>query len=207
MQNSKSSEFEALAKEEKNIIGKLILQKMSVEDYMADYKEEHPALYVGTYRKYNEGDIATFGMWVDLLACGNYDTFMEVCHKLHADEDDPELMFQDYENLPSCWYSESGIDEATFDKIIEYAELDKDMREAYEEYLNCMSGDSIQRFKECYMGEWDSEEDFAEHIVNECYDLERIMGRLSYYFDYKAYARDLFIEDYYYSGGYVFRRM
>ena len=52
----------------------------------------------------------------------------------------------------------------------------------------------------------DSEEDFATHIVNECYDLERMMGNLSYYFDYKAFARDLFISDYIFEDGYVFRR-
>lgn len=51
-----------------------------------------------------------------------------------------------------------------------------------------------------------SEEDFATHIVNECYDLERMMGNLSYYFDYKAFARDLFISDYIFEDGYVFRR-
>ena len=27
------------------------------------------------------------------VKCGDYDTFMEVCHNLHADEEDPELMY------------------------------------------------------------------------------------------------------------------
>lgn len=31
------------------------------------------------------------------------------------------------------------------------------------------------------------------------------MGNLSDYFDYDAYARDLFMWDYYYDNGYVFR--
>ena len=204
MQNNKSSEFQALAKQEQNIIGKLIFQKMSVEDYMADYKLGHPSVYVGTYRKYNEGDL--FGMWVDMEACGDYDTFMEVCHNLHADEEDPELMFQDYENFPEAWYSESGIDEDTFDKIMEYAGMDEDDQEAFDAYMDYSSQPTFEDFKEKFMGKWDSEEAFAEHIVSECYDLDRMMGRLSYYFDYKAYARDLFIEDYYYSDGYVFQR-
>jgi antirestriction protein len=33
-----------------------------------------------------------------------------------------------------------------------------------------------------------------------------MMGGLSSYFDYKAYARDLFIDDYYFDNGHVFRR-
>ena len=204
MQNKQSLEFQALAKKEENIIGKLILQKMSVEDYMADYKLGHPSVYVGTYRKYNEGSI--FGMWVDMVACGDYDTFMDVCHKLHADEDDPELMYQDYENFPDSWYSESGINEDTFDKIIEYAGLDEDTQEAYEKYLDWFGDEGIESFKEKYMGKWDSEEAFAEHIIDECYDLDSMMGHLASYFDYKSLAYDLFHSDYTYADGYVFNR-
>ena len=62
--------------------------------------------------------------------------------------------------------------------------------------------------KEPYMGEWDSEEDFAEHIIDECYDLDRIMGNLSGYFDYKRFADDLFMSDYTMGEhGYVFRNI
>ena len=203
MQYNISSKFQSLAKEEKKYLGKLALQKMSVEDYMNDYEEGNPAVYVGTYAKYNDGNL--FGMWVDLTKCGDYDTFMEVCHSLHADEEDPELMYQDYECFPSVWYSESGIDEDTFGKIMEYANLDDDDREAYEAFTDSFGNESFESFKERYMGKWDSEKDFAEHIVDECYNLEG-MGFLASYFDYEAYARDLFIEDYYFSEGFVFRR-
>ena len=204
MQNKKSLEFQTLAKKEENILGKLIFQKMSVEDYMADSKLGNPSLYVGTYRKYNDGDL--FGMWVDLVACGDYDTFTEVCHLLHADEEDPELMFQDYDFLPEKWYSESGIDEDTFDKIMEYAALGDEDKEAFEEYLDVTDDDSISSFREQYMGRWNSEVDFAEHIISECYNLDDMMGHLATYFDYERYANDLFIEDYVYSCGFVFRR-
>ena len=43
--------------------------------------------------------------------------------------------------------------------------------------------------QEDYCGEWDSEEDFARHIVEECYDLERSMGDLARYFDYEAFLQ------------------
>ena len=102
MQNNKSLEFQSLTKEENNYLGKLILQKMSVEDYMNNCEDGHPAVYVGTYAKYNDGSL--FGMWVDMVKCGDYDTFIEVCHNLHADEEDPELMYQDYECFPGAWY-------------------------------------------------------------------------------------------------------
>lgn len=71
--------------------------------------------------------------------------------------------------------------------------------------LYCLEGATFIE-EDSYEGEYDSEEDFATHIVNECYDLERMMGNLSYYLDYKAFARDLFISDYIFEDGYVFRK-
>ncbi len=204
MTNKEFSQNQSLEKKAVKVVSKYTMQKQSVAEYVADYEDEHPSLYVGTYAKYNEGSI--FGEWIDLTKCGSYDEFMEVCHKLHADEEDPELMFQDYENFPHPWYSESGIDEEVFDKIIKFSELDEDEQEAYREFVDSFSEDDFDSFKERYQGKWDSEKDFAEHIVDECYNLDDMMGSLSSYFDYEAYARDLFIEDYYFSNGFVFRR-
>ena len=204
MQNRISSELQSLAKKENNRRGKLTLQKMSVKDYWYNSEDNHPAVYVGTYAKYNDGSL--FGVWVDLVKCGDYNTFMDVCHNLHADEVDPELMYQDYECFPSAWYSESGIDEDTFDKIIEYADMDDDDRDAFDEFSEAFGNDCVESFRERYMGKYDSEKDFAEHIVDECYNLDNMMGHLASYFDYDAYARDLFIDDFYFSNGYVFRR-
>lgn len=84
--------------------------------------------------------------------------------------------------------------------------MDDDKQKAFKAYVSATGDDSISDFEDCYEGEYDSEEDFATHIVNECYDLERMMGNLSYYFDYKAFARDLFISDYIFEDGYVIRR-
>jgi len=53
-------------------------------------------------------------------------------------------------------------------------------------------------------GQYDSEEDFAEQYVNECLDLQKMMGYLANYFDYEKFARDLFMSDYTFMDGYVF---
>ena len=205
MQNklSKLAEFRSLAEKEEKLMGKLIFQKMAVEEFQADSELEEPSLYVGTYGKYN-GEMGIWGKWISLVKCGDYNTFMEVCHTLHADEEDPELMFQDYEYFPEQFYSECGMDESTFDKIMEWYDMDD--KDAYSAYLDATGDADVEHFRERYMGEWKSEEDFAEHIVSECYDIDRSMGSLAMYFDYGRFARDLFIEDYYYDGTYVFRR-
>lgn len=69
-------------------------------------------LYVGTYAKYNNGDLS--GAWLDLDRFANAEEFEAACKRIHRDERDPELMFQDVETDPGCdWqeglYSESSI--------------------------------------------------------------------------------------------------
>ena len=158
----------------------------------------NPRVYVGTYHKYAGGSID--GEWVDLTDFSNYDEFMDYIRELHSDEDDPEFMYQDFENFPRVWYSECGLDEKTFDKIIEYAEHDN--QDALDAYMMCYNREDIEGFDNAYMGEWDSEEDFAEHIIDECYpDIPDFALR---YFDYSAFARDLFMDGYSYYNGYVF---
>ena len=57
---------------------------------MERYDLSEARIYVGTYAKYNEGSLR--GKWIDLSDCYDQDEFMEVCHELHQDEEEPELM-------------------------------------------------------------------------------------------------------------------
>jgi antirestriction protein len=164
----------------------------------------NPSVYVGTYAKYNDGNL--FGMWVDLTAFADFDDFINFCKDIHADEADPELMFQDYEGFPYEFYSEC-FGEETFNKIMKYVELcDRYDSEAVDAYCSLYGydDDTLERFEERYQGAFDTEEEFAEHLVNECYDLDRTMGNLACYFDYAAFARDLFIDGYDFENGHVF---
>lgn len=163
-----------------------------------------PALYCGTYGKYNSGDLR--GMWVDLSTFDSYEDFVNFCKAIHADEDDPELMYQDYENMPGSLYHES-MGEKGFEKIMEYCELcDEYGVSAVDDFLEWDSSDDLDRMHDAYVGVYDSEKDFAEEIVSDCYDLDNMMGSLACYFDYEKFARDLFMGDYYFgSHGTVFR--
>lgn len=173
------------------------VKNLTADDIKAKYGsdlEGNPSVYCGTYGKYNDGSL--FGAWLDLTKFSEYEEFIAVCRQLHKDEEDPELMFQDYECFPEQFYSENCMDEDTFDKIIEYAELSEDEQEALEDYLELGNEYDIEKFRERYVGKWDSQQEFAEHIIDECYDLEQMMGSLSQYFDYDSYASDLFMTDY-----------
>ncbi len=79
--------------------------------------------------------------------------------------------------------------------IMQYSDMcDNYGSDAVDDYMEFH--DTLDNFKEAYFGEWDSEEDFARHIVNECYNIEKEMGNLANYFDYSAFARELFMYDY-----------
>ena len=180
----------------------------SLQDAISKHEWKHdsesPALYCGTYGKYNSGNLG--GMWLNLSTFDDYEDFVNFCKAIHADEDDPELMFQDFANMPGSLYHESMCEEG-FNKIAEYCELCDDYSvSAVDDFLEWSSSDDLGRMHDAYVGVYDSEEDFAEEIVSDCYDLEKTMGDLACYFDYEKFARDLFMCDYYFgSHGTVFR--
>ncbi|MEG1539640.1 MAG: antirestriction protein ArdA [Muribaculaceae bacterium] len=160
---------------------------------------ENPAVYVSTYSKYNNGSLS--GRWIDLSTFDNYYDFVEYCYAIHKEEDDPELMFQSYENYPSQWYSECMLSEDTFDKIIQYSNANN--QEVINAYMSCFGIDDFDDLEDKYCGAFDSTEDFARSLINECYcDLSDFCLN---YFDYSSFAYDIFIGDYSYVDGYVFR--
>lgn len=180
-----------------------VMTRAEIQDMYGSELDGNPSVYCGTYGKYNNGSL--FGLWLDITKFNDYDEFIDVCRQLHADEEDPELMFQDYECFPRELYSESCMDEDTFDQILEYGELSEDEKEAVDNFLENNDFD-MEKFREAYVGKWDSEEEFAYHIIEECYDLDKMMGDLSRFFDYDAFASELFDSDYYMGDdGHVFR--
>jgi len=127
-------------------------------------------IYVGTYRKYNEGSIK--GAWLDLSAYADQEDFLTACRELHSDEKDPELMFQTFEGFPRCWYEESSAPPAI---LWEWMEMkDEPMREAFGLYAENMGGDvKMCDFENCYQGTADSEADFAENLTEGCGDIPK----------------------------------
>ena len=178
--------------------------KEAVKNHEQTNGSGSPALYCGTYGKYNSGNLS--GMWVGLSTFDDYEEFINFCKAIHADEEDPELMYQDYENMPGSLYHES-MGEKEFNKIEEYCELcDEYSVEAVDDFLEWYSPEDLDMMYDSYAGVYDSEEDFARSIVNDCYDLEKMMGNLACYFDHEALARDLFVNDYHFgSHGTVIR--
>lgn len=87
--------------DEDNIeVGKSINCQVVV-NHTIELTEEEKAearIYVGTYAKYSNGSLQ--GEWVELSDFYDLDDFMERCAKIHEDEEEPEYMFQAWEEIP-----------------------------------------------------------------------------------------------------------
>ena len=142
-------------------------------------------IYVSTYRKYNEGNLK--GEWLDLSNFSSKEEFIEACIQLHADEDQPELMFQDWEDVPSSFVGESFLD----DRIWEWINLDSHEKEAVQAYMeNVDHLATIATAIESYSGTHDSPEAWAMEFWEETGMLDQVPEFAQGYIDYEQFARD-----------------
>jgi antirestriction protein len=150
------------------------------------------SLYVGTYRKYNEGNL--FGKWMDLTEFVDAEEFLDACYELHKDEADPEFMFQDCEGLPDALYCESCSTknlEEIFEYIDKCAEFGQKMVDAVIE-----SGEDLDEVENFY---YLCEDDYfnRDEQIGIAY-IDQLGGvvnldrdTLERYFDFESYGRDL----------------
>ena len=153
---------------------------MSDTDYTA------PAVYVGTYHKYNCGSIA--GQWIHLDEFTDKDEFYSACQKLHKDELDPELMFQDWENVPEQFIGESWLS----DEFWEYMEL-LDNSHLDHEAINAglELGIPLNKLEDAYYGYYESNTDLAYEYIESTGLLADVPDSIANYFDYESFGRDL----------------
>jgi len=156
-----------------------------------------PAVYVGTYRKYNNGSIA--GDWLALNDYSDKEEFYEDCQKLHKDEADPEFMFQDWEDIPDSLIGESWIS-SEYWEILE-TEGDAEAKSAFIAWYGSWNAEA---FEESYQGEYESEIEFTRQLIDDTGYLQEVPDTVAQYFDYEAYSRHLFMSDYCSFNGHVF---
>lgn len=160
--------------------------------------------------------IPTKGIWVGIDGTTDTDDVLAAladANLIPRDEDgDPEyggdLLVADVEgDLARAFYS-SRSDTLDLDglvEVIEYCEDNHVDEGAAAAYLDDRGEWSKSDFEDSYCGEHDSEAAYAEELFDECY-LHEVPESVRSYIDYEKFARDLFITDYYFANGFVFRR-
>ena len=127
-------------------------------------------IYVGTYAKYNNGSLQ--GEWVELSDFYDLDGFMERCAEIHEDEEEPEYMFQAWEEIPDSLIDESHLEETFFELRNELDRLNNREKEAFWRWVEGnntqLTQDAyslVKSFQSDYIGSYASREDFAEELV------------------------------------------
>ena len=164
-----------------------------------NYKNVSPAVYVGTYKKYNNGSL--FGRWMNLEDYDSFEDFVDACRELHKDEDDPEFMCQDYEGLPKSQYCESGLE--WLKKYFDLMDMDEDDQNKVLEYWDeVYDGADPQTILDSYYCESMSDYDFGYMLSHE---LQEIPDWLECYIDYEKMGHE-YKWDYYETDNYIFQQ-
>lgn len=53
--------------------------------------------------------------------------------------------------------------------------------------------EAYERFQEAYRGEFEDVTAYAAEYIESCFDLEKMLGSLRYYFDYESFGRDMIL--------------
>lgn len=179
-----------------------------------------PRIYAACLASYNAGTL--HGQWIDfddvetvqdaiakMLRCSPNPNVTVECPTCEGEGDDcvnhvcqggkvpsaEEWAIHDHEG----WHGLLQGENPDLEKLAEHSQNLWDHGPAWAAYANNVGDNcaTTQGFEEAYRGEYDSEEEYAIQFVDDCYDLEKLMGDLAHYFDYAAYARDLFVNDVY----------
>lgn len=147
-------------------------------------------IYVGTYAKYNDGNLS--GEWLDAEDYADLGEFLEACRKLHEDEEDPELMFQDHEDCAG-YVGESGINPELWD----FLELDEDEREMVRVYREHEDDSAdFDYIREAFQGKADSKADFAAQLAEDIGAMPESTAWPCSHIDWDSAARELEMDGY-----------
>lgn len=168
------------------------------------------SMVIGSWGSYNECNERALGSkWLDF---DDYDDWDEIVSELEKegfelDGIDEELFVQDIDGIPTSAYDWDNTHPQEIFELIKKSDIlnDKYKYELMEAFCEVRSfhewADRVERYED----DWDRDIyfyrnmtmlDVAYEIIEECYDLDRLLGNLSSYFDYEKFARDLSYDGY-----------
>lgn len=152
--------------------------------------------------------IPTKGCWVDLDSSTEWDTIAEKIREAIPGAHVDEILCADAEGLALHFLGRYDcFDLKGWQEWIEAAEAANyppEVIAAYCENVGDWTAEAVSSAEECYYGEHDTDEDFAAELLENTGELSSIPESLRYYFDYKAYARDLMSGDFFSNNGHYF---
>ncbi len=159
--------------------------------------EHIPSVYIACLASYNNGIL--HGSWIPLDSSHNVEESITKVLKSSPIPNAEEWAVHDHEYCGELneYTPIKPLQEiqAAYREVIE-ANVDWSL---FWQYCDCfgepMNPSSFQRFQETYAGAAESLEIWCEQFLEDSGSLYQIPDSLRYYFDFKAYARDLEISD------------
>jgi antirestriction protein len=125
--------------------------------------DDTPKIYVADLEAYNNGRLS--GVWLDLTDYSDADELMDAINNFLKTTGGEEYAVHDYENLPRSMYSEyMGVRD--FEEIYEMLDLAKENDLPLDVVMEVVSQFDRSALDE-YTGVYDSEQDFAEQLVDD----------------------------------------
>jgi antirestriction protein len=156
--------------------------------------------------------IPTKGLWIDLGQVGAWEDIQMLLSEAFPDWDGDEVLCADVEGLAKIFYS-SSCDAFSLDAWVSFfddvkrSHLDEEVIQAYADSASSWEDVTIQNIEDSYMGQFDSDEDFAEDYAENSCLFEGVSDTVRYYFDFEHYWKAELRHYFYESNGYYFRNL
>lgn len=173
---------------------------------------EERRIYVASLTDYNSGIL--HGKWLALDDFADLEALQEAVDNMLKESPTmketgalaEEYAIHDHEGFHGLIEEYSSLSDVweIYSLLEEHSE-NEDALVAYMSWTGDTLAEAVERFEDCYEGEWDSEEAFADNLLEDTGMLSSVPEWAQPYFDVSAFARDLFMTDYVYTDGHVFR--
>lgn len=153
-----------------------------------------PRIYVASLSDYNAGRLV--GQWIDLDETTETDDLQAAINAMLATSSEKiaeEWAIHDYDDMPNLG------EYPDLDTVISIAQSILEFGEPFRAWIDESSYniEHPERFQDCYLGEYDSETDYAREYLRDNTDILNMLERVGFsegYIDWEAYARDLFMD-------------
>jgi antirestriction protein len=171
-----------------------------------DKDTDTPSAWIGCLGCYNSGRL--IGKWIPGLECDDLESagLTDSAGKCLVCHDSDEFLALDHENFLGLLDGGEPNPQECYDmalKLDDVAEYERDILIAW--LANGMEFD-LDKMRECYIGEYSSDEDMAQEYIDSTGLLSDVPDYLARYFDVESYARDMMFDMFENNGHYFMSR-
>lgn len=163
-------------------------------------------IYVADLGAYTAGELK--GEWFDLNDYKDSNGLKEAVDAWKQEQGVEEIAVHDYNDCPA---QDTFGEYPEWDELFTYHTLYEKYGDSFAAwfdvcYPDCDYDEWEEKYNDVYEGEWNTWEDFAQYLIEDCGALGEIPDQLAPYIDYVAFARDLQCSgEYTEQDGYFFR--